>query len=645
MFRAEGIRGLTDVRMSDEYTVDVEMWDLGSQQLCRERLDEIQTYVESGGGRVTDNYVGESLVLMRTTCTGQTVRGLMRMESIALVDLPPKPRVSLGELLEMSVGDFPDVTPPAENAPSIGVLDSGVAAGHPLLAPAVGEATTSPLSWRDGSDGHGHGTMVCGLALYGDIERCIREGSFAPSLKLFSSRVLNSSLGFDDERLITSQMRDAIKYFTEEYGCRVFNLSLGDPRLPYRGGKVSPWAAILDTLARELNVVIVVSAGNYQHDPGQQAAPAGHLRDYPRYLLSDEARIIEPATGAIVLSVGALSHTAGISPTPTTQRVTLRPIALEDQPSPFTRSGPGLGKAVKPELVEYGGNLAYDATLGQSRLNPPVADLSVVSLNREYSVRLFTTNIGTSFAAPRVAHAAARLLETFPEASANLVRALLVSSASVPEASSLAVGSLGDDAIARICGYGQPDLHRARVCDRNRVVLYAEAEIGLDNFHIYEVPIPDDFIDTNGERRIAVTLAFDPPVRHSRFDYLGVKMSFRLIRGKELQEVADAFRKLARDEGEVDRLSSTRYDCKMRPGPAAREGGTLQRGVFTMRVAPRDDYGETYYLVVRCERRWARDDQGPQRYAVTVVMDHRANINLYNTIRQRVRAAVRVRAR
>ena len=60
-------------------------------------------------------------------------------------------------------------------------------------------------------------------------------------------------------------MREAIQYFREKYDCRVFNISLGDNRQPYLGGKVSPWASILDTLARELDVVIVVSAGNYEH--------------------------------------------------------------------------------------------------------------------------------------------------------------------------------------------------------------------------------------------------------------------------------------------------------------------------------------------------------------------------------------------
>jgi len=83
----------------------------------------------------------------------------------------------------------------------------------------------------------------------------------------------------------------------------------------------------------------------------------------------------------------------------------------------------------------------------------------------------------------------------------------------------------------------------------------------------------------------------------------------------------------------------------MEPKPSIREGGTLQKAIFTMRRAPRVDYGDTYHLVVRCEKKWASDEHGPQRYAVVVTIDHTAEINLYDRIRDRIQAAVRLRAR
>jgi hypothetical protein len=266
-------------------------------------------------------------------------------------------------------------------------------------------------------------------------------------------------------------------------------------------------------------------------------------------------------------------------------------------------------------------------------------------MNREYVQRLFNTDNGTSYAAPKVAHMAAQLYGSFPDVSANLIRALLAASAEVPQAAMELLNPLDPKALLRICGYGKPNLEFASSSDEARVVLYAESQIAFDNFHIYEVPIPEEFIQEKGTRRISVSLAYDPPVRHTRFDYLGVKMSFRLIRGKPLDEIAETFRQRGRDEEEVDRLSSTSYDCSMEPKPSIREGGTLQKGTFTMRRAPQTDYGDTYYLVVRCEKKWARDEHGPQRYAVVVTIDHTAEIDLYNRIRERVQAAIRVRAR
>lgn len=642
LLRLEGVGEPEVFEDQREYVVDVELWDLGDRGTNRGKIDELRTFVESLGGRVSDSYVGESLVLLRLRCDGALIKQLLTVDCVAQVDLPPKPKCTVGEFLNVGIADFPRVLAPKDGAPGVAILDSGVTAGHPMLAPAIGEATTIPRTWPDASDSHGHGTMVAGLALYGDIETCIQSRSFVPKLTLYSARVLNDDCKFDDENLITTQMREAIEYFRQEYGCRVFNISLGDDRLVYQGGKVSAWASILDTLARELDVVIVVSAGNHDFDPGPGNSPDGRLQDYPRYLLEDVARIIAPASGLIVLTVGALARTANVPVGTAGNNVAFRPIAQELQPSPFTRCGPGLGNAIKPELCEFGGNRAYDGVIQNFR---NVWELSVVSTNRQYIERLFTTDAGTSMAAPKVAHLAARLYETFPNATANLIRALLASSASVPEPSTRLLQPLGGDAVLRVCGYGQPNLEVARVSNEARVVLYAESNLDLDSFHIYELPIPEEFIANAGTRRITVTLAFDPPVRHSRFDYLGVKMSFRLIRGKSVEEIAEAFRKRSSEEETVDRLTSTTYDCHMEPTPTAREGGTLQRATFTMKRNPSTDFGDTYHVVVRCERKWAREEHSPQRYAVVVVEEHSAAINIYDRIRGRVEETVRIRAR
>lgn len=641
LFRAE-IGDIDDIDPDHDFTIDVEVWDLGNRELNQGKVDELKEFVLSNNGRVTDNYLGESLVLLRVKCKGSTVAELATIDAVAVIDIPPRTALDVGEILELGVEDFPPTVAPPGDAPGVAILDSGVTSAHPFLGPAIGEVTSIPDELGEGSDVHGHGTMVAGLALYGDVEACVSERSFRPTLRLYSARVLNENCEFDDNQLILTQMREAIQYFRERYGCRVFNVSLGDSRLPYRGGKVSPWASVLDALARELDVVIVIPAGNYSYIPDPDP-PAEHLQRYPRYLLDPDASIIEPATACVALTVGSLAHNDQIPPATLDRNVHRRPIARRGEPSPFTRCGPGLGGAIKPEVCEYGGNYAFDGVIGGVHRN--LRGLSVVSLDHKYLEGLFKTDNGTSYAAPRIAHAAAQLFRSFPGASANLIRALLASSASVPAAAEDVLDQVAAEsggALLRLCGYGVPNLEGARASDERRAVLYSDYSIDLDRFHVYEVPIPGEFTSEPGERRISVTLAFDPPVRHSRLDYLGTKMSFRLIRGATLESVVEAFRQRAQEEEDVERPRG-RFDCAMLPTATVREGGTLQRAVFERCRRDREDFGDTYYLVVRCERKWAREEHSPQRYAVVVVLEHSAEIDLYARISQRVRVAIRGR--
>jgi hypothetical protein len=639
LLKLERIERPEDFADGTTYTVDLELWHTGDIQDCRKRLDQVSAFITSGGGRVTDIYVGASLVLARVKAGGGTIRTLLTLDSVASLDLPPRVSIRVSQQLNTGLQNLGPIFAPPGDAQGICVLDSGVTAGHPLLAPAMGETTAVPPRLGTAADVNGHGTGVAGIALYGDIQECIDSGTFVPLLRLFSARVLNQNNEFDDETLITTQMRQGIEYFKNTYGCRVFNASLGDDRMPFNGGKVSAWASILDDLARELNIVIVVSAGNYDHEPSADATPDDHIQGYPRYLLESPAKIIEPATGCIVLSVGSIVNSANL-PLGTQGRVALRPIAQPGQPSPFTRSGPGIQGAIKPELCETGGNSAYDGAIG--RLQTNLVELSVVSLNRDYLQRLFSTDIGTSYASAKVAHSAARICSQFPDASANLVRALLAASAEVPPESRELLESISDNAVLQLCGYGLPSLPRAMFSDSNRAILYAENELPFDRFHIYEVPIVEEFCVVDGEREIAVALAFDPPVRHSRLDYLGTTMSFRLIRGKTVEDVAAAFKQQDSTQPKVQSISVP-YDCSMSPGPTTREGSTLQKAAFVMKKKPRD-YGETYFLVVRCHQKWAPHELSPQRYAVVVTIQHRAEVDLYARIQARLQQPVRLRA-
>lgn len=626
-----------------DVTLDVELWYPGDRSASQDRIAVLRQLLQERQGRLLDSFIGQSLVLARIRMPGAMAEDVLAWDMVFSVELPPKPEFSQSQAGHLILDALPPVQPPPEDAPGVCVLDSGIAAGHALLGPAVGETTAIPLTLGTPADVQGHGTKVAGLALYGDVQECITLKTFEPKHWLYSIRVTNENNEFDDAELIERQMQDAIEYATKNWGCRVFNISLGDCLRSFDGGRVSSWAATLDELARRYNILIVVSAGNYVFLPDNNSPFDSHVNGYPDYLFQDSARIIPPAEGANVLTVGSLARAgAPYMSERYPEDVLYRTPARESEPSPFTRCGPGIKGAIKPELVEFGGNYSVNEKTGKlDQKDPGVAR---VSLSREIaSGRLFEFDSGTSFAAPSVAYAGARVVDAFPQASANLVRALLASSATVPDAARAVIGN--EDRIRQLCGYGRPDVEAAISSRDERVVLIAEDELGADMFHIYEVPLPDIFRLVSGRRSIGVALAFDPPTRHTRLDYTGTTMDFRLLRGIDIEKVAHAYSQLPKGQDNEPTLPSS-TQCQMVPRPRERDSSTLQHAVHELMKNPRREYGDTYYVVVRCKRGWAGDEFYPQRYALVVTLAHsHSGVRLYEAVQLRTQQAVQLRQR
>ena len=632
--REEGFDNPESFNLESLFTLDVELWEVGSQPDRAAQVNRLELEIAGFGGELADRYIGTSFTALRVIGNGAVVQWLLTLPLVRSIDLPPLPDIHVARLLEATVENVGVVEPPEAGAPMIAIIDSGINSAHPILLAVVAERICVPASLGL-NDEFGHGSKVGGIAAYGNIRECLESGEFQPLARLASGKVVNDAGNFDDHRLVPSQMDEIVRSL-HGAGCRIFNISLGDRRSIYADGKVGLWTAVLDLLARDLNILFVVACGNYEHVPAN-GNPEDHLLGYPHYVVTAESRILEPATAANALTVGAIAHSVAVRE-PMTGDVGLRPIANVGEPAPFTRSGPGVGGAIKPELCDDGGNMVYDG-MTQNVLSQP--ETEILTVYHRYLERLFTTVRGTSYAAPLVAHKAAVVLRAFPTASANLIRALLTNSARIPEAARTRLQVIDDEAVTRVCGYGIPDPILATTSDTNRVVLYADAQIGMDRFFVYEVPIPVAFTNTKGNRQIRVTLAFDPPTRHTRAAYLGVEMSFRLVRGKTLEDVIEHFRKRnVETEGPQAELEGS-FNCKFDVGPQARGRGTLQSATFTMKRNPAADYGEVYYLVVRCERQWHSDEFDMQRFAVVVELMHAADIQLYERVRERLEVRVR----
>jgi hypothetical protein len=626
--KEEGFNRVEDFAAGETYRLDIELWDLGRRDQRTRALEEMSAYVEAREGQILDQYIGPSITMMRIEADGALIGTLLTIEEIATIDRPPQPDLEVAELLQMTLADVPPFELDGDDLPVIGVIDSGLNA-HPLLDDIIVGSIGVPETLGT-ADELGHGTRVAGVAIFGDLRAQLSAATLTRVARLASARVVNEHGRFDDKRLVPSQMREAITTLHQQFGCRIFVSSLADNKHVYRGAKVGAWAATLDELARELNVVIIVAAGNRLPRSGTRLDQG--VTEYPHYLLEPENRLFEPAGALNIVSVGSLAHGPGLDQA-LADDVKGRPITLAGEPSPFTRVGPGVGGAVKPDVVDTGGTMIVDPLTVSMRGGDSLASAGVMTLHHRYVDQLFTTGSGTSYAAPLVGAKAAQVLRRLPNASANLVRALLIGSARQDEAALARLGPLGPEALTSVCGHGRVDTERAAFSDDARVALYAEDELPVDHFAIYEVPCPEVF-QTGGRRSIQVSLAYDPPVRHTRLDYAGNKMSFKLHRGCDPALLFDHYRKRAAEDGRHPDLAS-RYTCKMEPG-------SVDRGKSSVQVARasfvRDSHDpDPFYLVVRCEGGWATDISPRQAFAVVVEMATETEVQLYERLRARVR--------
>ena len=165
-----------------------------------------------------------------------------------------------------------------------------------------------------------------------------------------------------------------------------------------------------------------------------------------------------------------------------------------------------VGEAIKPDVVEYVSNLALMRTGGRTRHT----GLGVISACGEFATgRPFTEAIGTSYAAPQVAHRAARLLCELPAASSNLLRGLLAAHARWPQACvnlfNAANDTAGKERMLRLIGYGRIDDETLYRSIDQEVTLLADDRIANDKCHFYELPIPSEFW-SKGRRKREVTI-------------------------------------------------------------------------------------------------------------------------------------------
>ncbi|MBE9170277.1 S8 family peptidase [Pleurocapsales cyanobacterium LEGE 06147] len=503
-----------------------EEWD----NLKSQREDELTKFVENYQGQILSIIDGDTPKFIelpdsfscRIQISGTGLKDLVFNFPYIFEVSEPDEFVELiqSQISSESTNTSFELQPPKQDAPKVCVIDSGIQERHPLLKAAIDSQEST--CWIPGKThltadhvkNGGHGTRVAGAILY--PRNLPRTGKQQAICWLQNTRVLDANCKLQEKLFPPDLIKEIVNLYHEKHHTRIFNHSITGS-VPCRTRYMSAWAAMIDELTYQKDILFIVAAGNLPLDISNgntRLSIKDHLqakRLYPEYLLEDSCRIANPAQSFQALTVGSVASNYYNNPP-------LTSFADKDKPSAFSCSGLGIWDTIKPEVVEYGGDVVTDNNNIPSLSTPESVCPELVRSTLDNGCPLASDNIGTSFAAPKVSHIAACLAAEFPDESCLLYRALIVQSARLPEWTKQSDVNLFH-AIRQI-GYGIPNLDRAIGNAPNRITLITKGErrIKARQAHIYQVQLPQELISQGEESEILleITLSYKAQPRRTR---------------------------------------------------------------------------------------------------------------------------------
>lgn len=638
--------------------IDLELWKIDDPQQNERFIQQLKdTYSDFSQFRITDTLITKSFVLLRVKLTKAVFDEIIQLTEIARADRPAMVQFNPFETMQPDIKGI-EFNSPEENATGILVIDSGIISNHPMLENCVGGEENFQSGETETQDTVGHGTAVAGCAVYGDIADSLERKNFTPSNWLFSAKVMYAERDFngkvinaiyDPEKLIEHQFKDAVESFLSnpEYHIKVVNISLGDRDKVWHKHYFNqlPLAALIDELAFNFPyVVFVVSVGNQSplHD-----SIAELVDNYPRYLENEDFRLINPATAALALTIGSIAGELRIEQERYGAEKIKMPIAQAQQPSPFTRTGPGINGMIKPELVEYGGNLILSENYGRI-----VEDKGgkLPLLNNQVTNNIIQFDMGTSFAAPKVAHLVGKIANHFPDKSANFIKNMLLVGANYPfQPTKKFYGTENKNKVEQchlsICGYGLSDYDKSLYSLDNRAVLWDEGQIALNQIKVYSLQLPELFFTESGKKKIIVTLTFTPETRATRGDsYLGNRMAFHLFHSVNPQTLIEKYGMISDDIEQIGvPKDNKKYEIVCSPGANTRKSGCHQKAWKLYQRKPKNRPASPVSLVLINVNKWITDENRMQDYCISVIFEHEKEIQLYHAIRTNIQTRTRIR--
>lgn len=627
-------------------------WD----DLREERVATVEGFVKFYGGKILLNIDGEDVdvpslpdsFVLRLRLPGRGVKDLLLNDAYVFEAVEPEdvelPQRHARELRRIKAEVV--VLPPREDAPTVCIIDSGIQEEHIYLAPAIdSESSHCFVPGTSGTDAGdyvrngGHGTRVAGAVLYGDNIRS--AGRYRSRIWIQNARVLDANCRLSEDLLPAALVREVVqRYHTGPRGTRIFNHSINSSA-PCRTTHMSAWAAEIDRLCYEYDILFIQSAGNLSAARSGVAAHLAAGRTYPGYLGEKTCRIANPAQSLQAITVGSVCYKAF---TESDWRSFGR---RSGEPSAFSRSGLGMWGSIKPDVVEFGGD--YLLTPG----SPP--SIAIPSHARSCYPRLVRStryggpaferdDVGTSYSAPKVARIAAALQAAFPNESCLLYRALIIQSARWPAWANDLSGDEMTALISRI-GYGVPDRKRATINTDYRAtyVTQGEQQISPGGCHVYQVPIHSKLRRVGREYnyRIEVTLSYAAEPRRTRRLHRGYLSTWLDWISNWRDEDVDDF--LTRAIKDKDTPQSDGQNIKWAISSRATDGeiADVRRSIGTVQKDWADikshQLPRNLCIAVRGHKGWSSDPETAASYTLAVTIEAVGEeIKIYEPLRASV---------
>ncbi|MFZ1424811.1 MAG: S8 family peptidase [Saprospiraceae bacterium] len=477
----------------------------------RKREMEIEGYARIYGGELHDIWDNKvDAVYFKISINGKGLKDLVQTYQY-LYEVKLDSKYDLSYEIVSQFDDFDiEIVEPNRNAAKVCIIDSGIQENHRLIQKAIDIANSRSYVDDDPTtidyvEQSGHGTKVAGAVLY--------PFSIPRSGQIKLESIIQNAKILDKNNLIaTSKFEPALmQKIIEDYSeTRIFNLSVAETAAHFES-HMPALAASIDKLIHEKNILFIVAAGNLyiSSSTPTNLGIKEHLqsgKNYPFYLNEFGSKIASPGVSYFAITVGSIAMEEY-------EDEDYRALAGKNHVSPFSRTGLGMWGCIKPDVVEFGGDLMKNK-LSDELITNEFTSPELVNSTLYNSSAVGKDSFGTSFSTPKVSYIASRLQSEHPTESSQMYRALIIQSARLPE-HCFYNPTLND---FRYYGYGVPDVNRALNNSQSRITFIQDGKVGPKKADIYHLKIPDALKGEGKEFRILieVTLSFTARTRLTR---------------------------------------------------------------------------------------------------------------------------------